>query len=54
MKKLIVIMLAMLGLVAPTALIVKSVKFDQECGGYLKQAANAATPELALERLNEL
>lgn len=32
--------------------IVLSVQFDQQCGGYLKQAADANTIELALDRLN--
>lgn len=29
----------------------KSIQFDQQCGGYLKQAADANTVEIALERL---
>ena len=31
---------------------VKSIKFDQNCGGYLKQTADANTPEIALERIS--
>ena len=52
MKWLISSILIMLSLVVPTLLIVKEVKFNQNCGGYLKQAADANTPELALERIN--
>lgn len=52
MKKVFVIILFLIGLIVPTVLIVKSIKFDQQCGGYLKQAADANTPELALERIN--
>ena len=44
--------LLVVALLVPAILIVKSIKFDQQCGGYLKQAADANTPELALERLN--
>ena len=29
----------------------KKIQFDQQCGGYLKQAADANTVELALERI---
>ena len=42
----------LLTLIIPTCVIVKSVKFDQQCGGYLEQAANANTVELAKERLD--
>jgi len=52
MKKLIAVVLIILSLIVPTVLIVKSIHFDQNCGGYLKQAADANTPELAIERLN--
>lgn len=41
-----------LTLIIPVCVIVKSVKFDQQCGGYLEQAANANTVELAKERLD--
>lgn len=52
MKAVHVIILGILALIVPTVCIVKSVAFNQQCGGYLKQAADANTPELALERLN--
>lgn len=42
----------LLTLIIPVCVIVKSVKFDQQCGGYLEQAANANTVELAKERLD--
>lgn len=42
----------LMGLTAPGICIVKSIQFNQQCAGYLKQAADANTAELALERLN--
>ena len=42
----------LLSLLFPICCIIKSVKFDQQCSGYIKQAADANTPELALERIN--
>lgn len=44
--------LILISLIVPTIVIVKSVQFKQDCSGYLKQAADASTVELALERLN--
>ena len=41
-----------LTLIIPVSVIIKSVKFNQQCGGYLEQAANANTVELAKERLD--
>lgn len=41
-----------LGLVVPTAAIVQAIKFDKDCKGYLKNAADANTPEIALDRIN--
>ena len=52
MKKIIYLALFICALVVPTILIVRSIQFTQQCEGYLKQAADASTPELALERLN--
>lgn len=48
-----IIITLIISLTVPAICIVKSVQFDQACGGYLKQAADANTPELALERLNK-
>ena len=39
-------------LICPTCCAVKNIQFDQQCAGYIKQAADANTVELALERLN--
>lgn len=50
---LIAILLLVIGLIVPCICIVKSIHFDQKCGGYLKQTADANTPELALERINK-
>ena len=47
-----VIVLIIISLIIPTILIVKSIKFTQECSGYLKQAADANTVELAIERID--
>lgn len=44
--------LVVLGLLVPGVCIIKSIQFDQECAGFLKQAADANTAELALERVN--
>ena len=38
--------------VTPVASFMKSIEFEQGCGSYLKNAADANTPEIALERIN--
>ena len=43
----------LLSLIVPAIVIVKSVQFNQNCGGYLKQAADANTVDLALNRVNK-
>ena len=45
-------LILIVSLIAPTVCIVKSVKFNQQCAGYLKQTADANTPEVALERIS--
>lgn len=40
-------------LVTPIVSVVLSVQFGQECSGYLKQAADANSVEISLERLNK-
>ena len=45
--------LILISLIVPVIVIVKSVQFNQNCGGYLKQAADANTVELALDRVNK-
>ena len=47
------VFLLIVSLIVPAIVIVKSVKFSQECTGYLKQAADANTVELALDRVNK-
>lgn len=42
----------LLSLIVPTIVVVKSIQFNQRCAGYLKQAADANTIELALDRVN--
>lgn len=52
MKKVVGIILILIGAVCPTVCILKSIQFRQECSGYLKQAADANTTQLALERID--
>jgi hypothetical protein len=53
MKRIVFpILLLLLTLVVPTICLVKSIQFKQQCSGYLKQAADANTAELALVRLD--
>ena len=56
MKKLSVTLLITVLLAAcvtPTICIVKLIKFKQECAGYLKQAADANTVDIAIDRLDK-
>ena len=39
------------GLIVPAYCVIRSIEFRQECSGYLRQAADANTVELASERL---
>ena len=48
----IIVLLFIIGFIAPITCIVKHEIFFQQCGGFLKQAADASTPEMALERIN--
>ena len=50
MKKFV--FFTILGIISPIICIIKSISYNQQCEIYLKQAQNATTPELALERLN--
>ena len=47
------VLLIVLGFIIPAVRIVKSIQFDQECCGYLKQAADANTVELAYDRITK-
>jgi hypothetical protein len=51
-KYVFLILLIVAGLITPVSCTVKRIQFKQECSGYLKQAADANTAEIALERLN--
>lgn len=51
MKALIGIVLILISSIIPGVCIVKNIHFQQECAGYLKQAADANTIELAHSRL---
>jgi hypothetical protein len=46
------VVLIVCAFIVPIICIVRGVVFNQNCGGYLEQAANANSVELALERLN--
>lgn len=46
------IVLVILSLIVPTVQTVKYIQFNQHCAGFLKQAADANTVELALERID--
>jgi hypothetical protein len=52
MRNTIPIFLIILSLIAPIITIVNGIKFNQRCGGFLKQAAEANSVELALQRLD--
>lgn len=52
MKVFISIIVFMLALISPILTTIKSIQFDQKCGGYLKQAADANSVELAEKQLN--
>lgn len=47
------IALILIALIAPAICLVKKIQFNQNCSGYLKQAADASTVELALDRVNK-
>ena len=53
MKYFIAIVLIAIGLITPVSCTVKEIQFKQNCSGYLKQAADANTAEIALERVTK-
>lgn len=52
MKVFISIIVFILALISPILTTIKTIQFDQKCGGYLKQAADANSVELAERQLN--
>lgn len=52
MKKFLALITLAIGLICPTITLIKSIQFNQNCKGYLKQTADANSVELALDRLN--
>ena len=46
------ILLMLVGAFVPVVCLIMSIQFDQNCGGYLKQAADANTVELAKQRID--
>lgn len=53
MKYLISIIFIILGAITPTICAIRSIQFTQKCEGYLKNAADASTPDLAIQRLDK-
>ena len=51
-KTIFILLLTAISFVTPIILVVKNVKFNQNCAGYLKQTADANTVDLAISRLN--
>lgn len=51
MKHFLYFLVVLVALCTPITTAVKSIKFQQQCSGYIKQAADANTVELASERL---
>ena len=47
------IIMCIIGLIMLVPTIVKHVEFRQNCSGYIKQAANAGSVEMCLERLDK-
>ena len=47
------IALILIASIAPAICLVKKIQFNQDCSGYLKQAADASTVELALDRVDK-
>lgn len=45
------VFIILISLIVPTVLIVNNIQFNQNCGGYLKQAADANTVEIAHDRI---
>ena len=46
------ILLMLVGAFVPVVCLIMDIQFDQDCGGYLKQAADANTVELAKQRID--
>ena len=53
MRKVIAFLICVISLISPIITIVRGIEFDQNCGGYLKQTADANSVELAIERLEK-
>ena len=53
MKYFIASLLIVIGLITPVSCTVKIIHFNQDCAGYLKQAADANTAAIALDRITK-
>ena len=47
----LIVALAICSMITPVSCVVKNVQFDKNCSGYIKQAADANTVEIAFERI---
>jgi hypothetical protein len=53
LKTLIITVLILITVITPTIIVVRGIIFNKNCAGYLKQAADANTVELSLERITK-
>lgn len=53
MRVLTSLLMIAIACITPIASFVDYMEFEQKCGSYLKNAADANTPEIALERVNK-
>ena len=53
MKNLLIFLVFVAALITPAIVIVKNIQFKQQCSGYIKQAADANSVELAADRLQK-
>lgn len=48
---LLIVVLTICSMITPVSCVVKKVQFDKNCSGFIKQAADANTVEIAFERI---
>lgn len=48
---LLIVVLTICSMITPVSCVVKNVQFGKNCSGYIKQAADANTVEIAFERI---
>lgn len=52
-KSILCVLCVLMGLIGPSFYLYNHIVFNKNCGGYIKQAADANTVELAIERLDK-